>query len=980
MRTSSQLTAVDQCENHPKANISQTSDHITRGMAQKNVLIRCLQGEPIANIQGEISSILKAHRCMWENTAQQAQNLYLYALRIQRYLNWERNNADHRHIIFPNNMDTTVDFFGEQIRAIPDYFVDTGDEIRVVKIKTSRFTKESDDIQAYETYALGLLGKKLFPDRRIVVEVNHLGDIDSKTERAAINKDYLYDRAQKQSLLDFNERAIEYFTQKHQLEMENPARCSKSDCAECAMNNICNYEKPPTSVDIMKEVKPISDIHLTSAQKKVIDYESGVARINAGAGAGKTLVVAMRIVELLKKGYEPEDICLLTFTNAGAEEMTARVVQYCAGNGLEFDPSRLTSATFNAFCQNILNVYYEELGYTAKPRVLPEETRSGIINRILDQYPRIPEWNYSAISNGQYNKFNKSALNMMKKMFAEIKKEQYTLDNNPYVNEYDPVSLDLIFQMYDEFERCLKARNMVEYDDQLLKVFELLKVHPTLFDELGYRHIIVDEFQDTDLPQIKLLNQINNTASFKSFMAVGDDSQSIFAFRHTSPEYMINFEQYFGRFDDFNLVENHRSAGRIIDLANKVNAMNTNRVEKDLIATKQDGLVPTIEGFYSQKSEYEWVAKQIQKDIEDGKNPSDIAFLASDRMELTKMASVLTEMGIPSILMNPVPYISNSRVAALTTFYESFTEGTTKGLLDYKNCLMDGALKGVSGLELEAIADEFLMQINSEEKTTAKFLEYADALDPDKTDECYQSFLEKITGCENAEEIAEFFRDFKLYGADSKFKREGKYEGVCLTTVHSAKGLEWDNTYLSVTKFDNAQNHSLSARMRGTLTQEQEETNRKLFVGTTRAREKLVISGEYVTKFTQKELILNSYVKALYDIMGKPYGYSSGVYWQTKELEKEAEKAKAASIVLPTIYGKAKKEDEFVLDNNKSGSVSEDTKTMIDRYTGRNQPKPAENDAPAAPKKRGRPRKNPLPSAPSAPIQEDLSEGEIEFI
>ena len=253
---------------------------------------------------------------------------------------------------------------------------------------------------------------------------------------------------------------------------------------------------------------------------------------------------------------------------------------------------------------------------------------------------------------------------------------------------------------------------------------------------------------------------------------------------------MINFEQYFGRFDDFNLVENHRSAGRIIDLANKVNAMNTNRVEKDLIATKQDGLVPTIEGFYSQKSEYEWVAKQIQKDIEDGKNPSDIAFLASDRMELTKMASVLTEMGIPSILMNPVPYISNSRVAALTTFYESFTEGTTKGLLDYKNCLMDGALKGVSGLELEAIADEFLMQINSEEKTTAKFLEYADALDPDKTDECYQSFLEKITGCENAEEIAEFFRDFKLYGADSKFKREGKYEGVCLTTVHSAKGLE----------------------------------------------------------------------------------------------------------------------------------------------------------------------------------------------
>lgn len=158
----------------------------------------------------------------------------------------------------------------------------------------------------------------------------------------------------------------------------------------------------------------------------------------------------------------------------------------------------------------------------------------------------------------------------------KLKKKDISRENNPYSN-YTPVSLDLIFQMYHEYDNTLHTRNMLEYDDQLLQVNRLLELHPSLFEEIGYKHVIVDEFQDTDLPQIHLLNKIIDTSSFKSFMAVGDDSQSIFAFRHTSPEYMINFGQYFTpNFDDFNLVENHRSTKNIINLANTIN----NKAEK----------------------------------------------------------------------------------------------------------------------------------------------------------------------------------------------------------------------------------------------------------------------------------------------------------------------------------------------------------------------------------------------------------------
>jgi len=916
MRTSSQLTKVEQCEFHPRANITQSSDHITRALAQKNVLLRMLREEPIEDIQGEIDNLLISKKCTFENNVQKRQNLFIYKNRINRYLDFERCRMSQEgvQLIFPDNMDKTVDFFGEIIKAQPDYFVRENGITRVVKIKTSRVPKnKSEDIQKYESYALGLLGKKLFPNDRIIVEFNHLGDIDGKTERMAMTKPY-EDVNKTQELL-FDEAAEQYFQQKHSQELELGSGCGPDDCAGCSMNNICHFEEPPISIDVMKEVKPISEIRLTNAQQRVIDYEQGVARINAGAGAGKTLVVAMRIVELLKKGYQPEDICLLTFTNAGAEEMTARVVQYCSGYGIEVDPGKLTSTTFNAFCQNILNVHYEELGYSAPPRVLPEESRSGIINRILDQYPRIEEWNYSNSSAGKYNAWAKTALNAAKYLFAEIKKEGYTRENNPYEHQYSPVSLDLIFQMYNEFEFTLKMRNMVEYDDQLIKVFELLKVHPTLFEEIGYKHIIVDEFQDTDLPQIRLLNQIMDTTSFKSFMAVGDDSQSIFAFRHTSPEYMIHFDEYFGRFDDFNLVENHRSAGDIIDFANKVNALNENRVEKDLIATKADGIGPQINGFYSQKSEYEWVAKQIIEDIENGKNPSDIAFLASDRTELTKMASILTEAGVPSILMNPVPYNQNSRVAALTTFYESFFEGSTRGLLDYKNVLMHGALKGANAQEMEALAEEFSEEIHNGDITLNRFLEYARALDEEKLDECYQSFMEKVEACQNTMELSEFFRDFKLYGNDSRFKREGKYEGVCLTTVHSAKGLEWDVTYLSLSKFDNEKYHTLANRFR--TNSSKEETNRKWFVGATRAREKLVMTGEYVVKFTQRDLVLNDYVKQAYDLLGKAYGYASGMYWETKEREKQESLENSISKLAPNLNKiRAKLEEKIQTDPN----------------------------------------------------------------
>lgn len=891
MRTSSQLTKVDQCDRHPHANITQANDNMLRAAAQKEVIMRALRGEEFQDIKGEIESILISKNCPWENREAKLSNLALYDARIQRFLRWE---LQRQHIFRDafSKEDMVVDFFGEPIEAKPDYFVETENRVYVVKLSTSRFGTEQEDIEKNESYALGLVGEKLFPGKEVVVQQIHLGDKQSKgnrTERDAIFKDFNDQKYQKISELKFDDTAKLFFERKHEQEMENTGGCTPEECAGCSMYNICYFEEPPISINVEKSVRPITDIRLTRAQQNVINYENGVARINAGAGAGKTLVVAMRIVELLKKGYAPEDICLLTFTKAGAEEMTARVTQYCAANGLLVDPDRLTSTTFNAFCQNLLTGYYEELGYARAPRVIPEETKSGILNRIIDRFPHVGEWRYDISSTA--GSWEKGPLYKTRQLFAEIKKEGYTRDNNPYEDTYKPESLNTIFQMYDEYTHTLKDRCFVEYDDQILETFRLLELHPTLFEEIGYKHIIVDEFQDTDLPQINLLNKIIDTASFQSFMAVGDDSQSIFAFRHTSPEYMINFGDYFGRFDDFNLVENHRSAENIINFANKVNELNMKRVEKDLIATKAPTNGPFINGFYSQKQEYTWIAEQVEKQIQAGKNASDIAILMSDRNELTAMASYLTERGIPSILMNPIPFKSNARVAALAQFFESFCSGTTRGLLDYQNVLVHGALKGATAEDLEQLSEVFGSEVRSSERSVEKFMEYAKALDEEEVDECYQEFLDKITHCQDMEELQEFFKDFELYGDKSMFKREGKYDGVCLTTVHSAKGLEWDVTYLSLSHFDKRDYHKNPSKYRNNG--EMDEVYRKWFVGATRAREDLVMTGQFALSMSNRESITNDFVTKAYDLLGKPYPYSQAQYWTVYNQEKEATKTRA---------------------------------------------------------------------------------------
>ena len=527
MRTSSQLNKTGGCEKNARSSITGVSRSQILASAQKNVLMRMLKGEPIEDVAGEIDSILTSKNFLWENLEQRLENENMYEKRIKKFIYAKGSSTK----VYPDNMDTIVDYFGEQVEALPDYFEVDQDQVKVCKITTSAYVSDSDDFTRMEMYALGLCGEKLFPDKKVYVERLHLRpniESDEKTykkngEFYVNDYDGRFSADRCVTLIEFDDVAKAEYEKIH--ENEKNSTCSPEECASCPQKNLCNFEQAPVFIPVEASVRPISDIRLSNEQRRATEFETGCARCNAGPGGGKTLVTAVRIATLLAKGYEPEDFCLLTYTNAGAEEMTARVMSYAASNGVPLDPERFCSGTINGFCQRIIENHYEELGYPVSPRPIPEEKRKRILNDLIDKYPRIADWKYgqrtdSAFVNGKYSK---NALTMIGRLFGDIKREQITIETcrqYPLFAAYSSQDITTIFAMYDEFCHILKTSGLLEFDDQLLEVNRLYEMNPSLFEEMGFKHILVDEFQDTDLPQIKLLQKMIDTTCFKSFMVM----------------------------------------------------------------------------------------------------------------------------------------------------------------------------------------------------------------------------------------------------------------------------------------------------------------------------------------------------------------------------------------------------------------------------------------------------------------------------
>ena len=590
--------------------------------------------------------------------------------------------------------------------------------------------------------------------------------------------------------------------------------------------------------------------------------KKGIVRINAGAGTGKTTVVVFRVLNLLCKGVLPEEILLISFTNTAADEMRERIEEYSYYMGLSTDLSKLRVETFHGFGCSLLRDKWRELGFSKEPQVIDNISRAGIISEILEEI-YIPGLDYRNFTLRIGNTLG--ALPKTEKAFRMIKEGMDSSEKLTCELDIEKETADMFLTAFSRYETALKEKGLIEFSDMESMVFDVFEKDPSYLESLGIKHFIVDEFQDTNEREIKILRKTRDIPSFESLMVVGDDSQSIFGFKDTTPEYIVNFSETMGEeVDTITLTENFRSRKDIIDFANEVNSRNAFRVDKELIPTIEEGHPVEVNGFLSEEEQYEAVAEKIREKLEEGVKPESIAIIARKKTALSKYEEILKREGIPARAAYPEKILGNCRVKGAIALFKAVNDAEDEmDMLKYLNCkthgrIMDMAEEKVSEM-LEEMKDEIRAfdQLEEEEKQE-KMREWLYAIDCN-CDEVYLHFLEQLFSHEDFSEMSQFIHDFEKYGEGETFRRQKNYPGVQLITAHSSKGLEYPIVFDDLNDYE----------VKGMTEDEIEEARRLLFVSATRAKDELYVFGTFVAYGPEKQHVYNRFLLESFEIVGK---------------------------------------------------------------------------------------------------------------
>ena len=454
--------------------------------------------------------------------------------------------SEHRHLM-PGVGHTVNLGYDLDVYTNPDYIHFGRDEIEVIKIKTSKPTLTSQ--KAHEDlglYAMIKYGRELVaPGNEMVIKASYYflrkENDSTSAEKPNFDSDFFMTTGGRNivSIMEGYKNDPKFVPPldatfatvvKKFVDGLQKEECDPSDCEKCDLFNICRFTDAPLAIKKTPVNRSLRDLNLTPAQEEVVEYEKGICRVNAGAGAGKTMVVALRTATLINKGVDPKAILLITFTNAGAEEMRTRIGLILDDFGIDSDIEEMSILTFNAFGDTILKEEFAKLGFTKPPKVIDDVERSRIIADLLNAHP---------VDGLDYRNFDTNmktcmgALAVAKEVFAIVKAGQFSVGDFSEVHQKMGAkgrfasndAIKSLIALYDQYDDKLRSDNLIEFSDQEVLVFELLHKEPYYLEKFGFEHIIVDEFQDSSEGQIELIKLLRNCPTFKSLMVVGDDSQ-----------------------------------------------------------------------------------------------------------------------------------------------------------------------------------------------------------------------------------------------------------------------------------------------------------------------------------------------------------------------------------------------------------------------------------------------------------------------
>ena len=587
---------------------------------------------------------------------------------------------------------------------------------------------------------------------------------------------------------------------------------------------------------------------LNENQQKAVIHKEGPMLVLAGAGSGKTSVLTNRIAYLIEEGVSPANILAITFTNKAAREMKERVTKLIGA-----DARYIQISTFHSFGLKILKENYEFLGYDKNFIILDSDDTLTVVKKLMKDLNMNPKY-YNARE--------------LRSKISSAKNELITPEKFKK-QEYD----EKIVTLYKKYCQKLKAGNSVDFDDLLILPIKLFEISPSVLNSYQerYKYILIDEYQDTNEAQYVFSKMISK--KYRNIFVVGDNDQAIYAFRGANYKNILNFEKDYPDCKTILLEENYRSTKTILNAANSVIKHNKLRKDKNLWSNNEEGDKIKYIKTDDEKSEGDYVVKEIKKIAENGTSYDDIAILYRTNSQSRSIEEAMLKANIPyriigsfyfynrkeikdllcylRLINNPKDDVSLTRVINVPKRgIGNVTIANINARAEENNISMFEAITSGKELAFKQLIEE--LQASSENKTLTELVELVLEKSGLKKELSEEKTLESEIRLENLEEfksitknyenefgevsLDDFLNEISLV-SDVTEHSEGNNK-VSLMTVHSVKGLEYD--YVFIIGMEEGIFPHYNSIMEGT-NEAIEEERRLCYVAITRAKKKLWI-------------------------------------------------------------------------------------------------------------------------------------------
>jgi len=615
---------------------------------------------------------------------------------------------------------------------------------------------------------------------------------------------------------------------------------------------------------------------LNKPQREAVLHQNGPMIIIAGAGSGKTRVLTYRIAHLMKLGIDAFNILSLTFTNKAAKEMKARIAKVVG----ESEAKNLWMGTFHSVFARILRSEADKLGYPSNFTIYDTQDSVKLLNTIIKEMNLDKDRYKSKQVLGRISQY-KNSLITVKAYF-----------NSPEIREADiNASRPQMGEIYKNYvERCFKSGAM-DFDDLLLRTNELLTRFPEVLSKYQdrFRYILVDEYQDTNHSQYLIVRALADR--FQNICVVGDDSQSIYAFRGANIQNILNFQRDYENVSIFKLEQNYRSTKNIVEAANSVIEKNKTKLDKQVWTSNVEGDKVQVMRTVSDGEEGRFVAHSIfENKMRNQLKNSDFAILYRTNAQSRSMEDALRKKDIPYKIYGGLSFYQRKEIKDILSYLRllinSNDEEALKRIINYpargigqttidkltvaanhyKRTIVE-ILENIDKIGLNINAgtknklNDFLMMIKSFQIYNKDHNAFEMAEEVLKKTRIIQDLQkdgtqEGVSKVENVQELLNGVKDFidaqkeidgeaslaffledVALATDLDNEKKATEDSVALMTIHLAKGLEFPYVYI-VGLEENLFPSAMSMNTRSEL----EEERRLFYVALTRAEKKAFLS------------------------------------------------------------------------------------------------------------------------------------------